>query len=53
LYRHYIESATEGLRRITAWAPTAIYVGVMIAIGYQIIKFWSGYFDQINKAIGP
>lgn len=49
LYRHYMESATEGLARITTWAPKIIYVGVMLAIAYQIIKFWSGHFDQMNK----
>lgn len=51
LYRHYMESATQGLERITTWAPKLIYIGVMLAIGYQIIKFWSSYFDQINKVM--
>jgi type IV pilus assembly protein PilC len=49
LYRHYLESATTGLQRLAAWTPKIIYFGVMIAIAYQIIKFWTGYFDQINQ----
>jgi type II secretory pathway component PulF len=51
LYRHYMESATEGLERITTWAPKILYLGVALAIAYQIIQFWSGYFDQINKVM--
>jgi type II secretory pathway component PulF len=51
LYRHYMESATQGLERITTWAPKLVYIGVMLAIAFQIIKFWSGYFDQINKVM--
>jgi type IV pilus assembly protein PilC len=49
LYRHYLESATTGLQRLAAWTPKIIYFGVMLAIAYQIIKFWTGYFDQINQ----
>jgi type II secretory pathway component PulF len=49
LYRHYMESATAGLQRLAAWTPKIIYFGVMLAIAYQIIKFWSGYFDTINQ----
>ena len=51
LYRHYMESATQGLERITTWAPKLIYIGVMLAVAFQIIKFWTGYFDQINKVM--
>lgn len=49
LYRHYLESATTGLQRLAAWTPKIIYFGVMLAIAYQIIKFWTGYFDQIDQ----
>jgi type IV pilus assembly protein PilC len=49
LYRHYMEAATTGLQRLATWIPKFIYLGVAIAIGYQIIKFWSGYFEQINQ----
>jgi type IV pilus assembly protein PilC len=49
LYRHYLESATTGFQRIATWTPKIIYFGGMIAIAYQIIKFYTGYFDQINQ----
>ena len=51
LYRHYLEAATAGLHRLAEWLPKLIYMGVLIAIGYQIVSFWSGYFDTINKVI--
>jgi type II secretory pathway component PulF len=53
LYRYYQETATEGLNRFAEWMPRLIYLGVAIAIAYQIISFYSGYFDTINKLTGP
>lgn len=52
LYRHYMESATEGLQRIAAWAPKILYLGVALAVAYQIIQAWSGYFKMINDVMG-
>jgi type II secretory pathway component PulF len=49
LYRHYQEAATEGLRRFAEWLPRLIYMGVAIIIGYQVITFYQGYFNQINE----
>jgi type IV pilus assembly protein PilC len=49
LYRIYMESATTGLQRLATWLPKIIYLGVVLAIAYQIISFWTGYFDQINQ----
>jgi len=52
LYRHYLNEATTGLRRLTEWLPKLIYLGILIGIGYFVISFWAGYFKQINDAIG-
>jgi type II secretory pathway component PulF len=49
LYRHYQESATEGMRRFAEWLPRLLYMGVAIAIGFQIISFYSAYFKQIDE----
>jgi general secretion pathway protein F len=53
LYRYYQEAATDGLNRFTEWLPRVIYMIVAIAIGYQVISFYSGYFNQINSLMGP
>jgi hypothetical protein len=31
------------------WVPILIYLGVVIMIAYQVIKFWSGYFNQFSN----
>jgi type IV pilus assembly protein PilC len=51
LYRHYQESATEGLQRFAQWFPRLIYFGVAIVVGYQIISFYAGYFKQLDDVM--
>jgi type II secretory pathway component PulF len=53
LYRYYQEAATEGLNRFAEWLPRLIYFGVAIAIAFQIVSFYSGYFKQLNDVMGP
>lgn len=53
LYRYFLDAGTTGLHRISEWLPKIIYFGVLIAIAYQILSFWTGYFNQINQIIGP
>jgi len=45
---------TEGERQLTAvaeWTPKLIYFGVMIFAAWQVIRFYLGYFQQIDRAI--
>ncbi len=53
LYRHYLEAATTSLQRLAEWLPKLIYIGVLIGIAVQIVSFWTGYYDTINKVIAP
>jgi type II secretory pathway component PulF len=48
LHQHYQGEASRKLRLVAQWAPRLIYLIVLLAVAYQIISFWSGYFSQIN-----
>lgn len=44
----------EGSRQLQAfaeWTPKLVYFAVALLVAWQVIRFWSGYFDQINKTI--
>jgi type II secretory pathway component PulF len=49
LARHYQEEATRKLHAFAQWLPRLIYFGVVLFIGYQVISFWAGYFNQIGQ----
>ncbi len=49
IHTYYQESGTGILRQVAAWTPRLIYLFVAGWIGYQIVKFWLGYFQQINE----
>lgn len=49
LQNHYEEQASLKFQNIASWTPKLIFMLIAIAIGYQVIKFYSGYFEQINK----
>ena len=49
LYRHYQEEASRKLHLAAQWAPRLIYMIVLLAVAYQIVSFWSGYYSQMNE----
>jgi type IV pilus assembly protein PilC len=50
LYAYYQEEGTLKLNTFATWVPRLIYLLVALLIGYEIIQFWQGYFNQINNA---
>ena len=45
----------EGERQLTAvaeWTPKLIYFAVVLFVAWQVIRFYLGYFQQIDRAIG-
>jgi len=45
---------SEGERQLTAvaeWTPKLIYFGVVLFVAWQVIRFYLGYFQQIDRAI--
>jgi type II secretory pathway component PulF len=49
LHRHYEEQASQKFQNLAGWTPKLLFLLVAIGIGYQVITFYMGYFDQLNK----
>ena len=55
LRRLHLHDQEEGSRRLHAfaqWMPRLVYLGILLAIGYQVIRFWTGYYNDIFKQLG-
>ncbi|HWF19907.1 MAG TPA: type II secretion system F family protein [Verrucomicrobiae bacterium] len=53
LHLYYQEEGTQKLRLLSLMVPKAIYLCVAGMIAYKIIHFYTGYFNEIKKVIGP
>jgi type II secretory pathway component PulF len=51
LHTLYQEEGARQLKAVAEWTPKLVYFGVALMVAWQVIKFWTGYFDQINKTI--
>lgn len=47
----YREEGSRQLQAVADWTPKLIYFAVALLVGWQVIRFWSGYFQQINEFI--
>ncbi len=52
LQTYYQEEGWRKLHAVAQWTPRLIYLLVIFMIAYHVIRFWTGYFNQIQKAIG-
>ena len=52
MHNYYQEEGSRKLHAIAQWTPRAIYLLVALMIGYNVIRFWTGYFKQIQDAGG-
>jgi type II secretory pathway component PulF len=52
LQTYYQEEGSRKLHAVVQWTPRLIYLLVALMIAYYVINFWTGYFNQIQKAIG-
>jgi len=52
LHTYYQEEGARKLRAFTQWTPRAIYLGVMLMIGYLVVRWWANYFQQVGAAGG-
>ena len=48
LYAHYQEEGSHKLQMFAQWMPWLIYMLVAGMVAYNVIKFWTGYFNQIS-----
>jgi type II secretory pathway component PulF len=49
LHRHYDEQASLKFQNLANWTPKLLFIIVAIAIGFQVISFYAGYFNQLNQ----
>jgi type II secretory pathway component PulF len=48
LYAYYQEEGSHKLQSFAQWMPRLIYGLVAAMVAYNVIKFWTGYFNQIS-----
>ena len=48
LNRLYNEDGSRKLNAFATWTPRLVYMLVALFIGYKIIQFYTGYFNQIS-----
>jgi type II secretory pathway component PulF len=53
LYEYYQEEGSRKLYLFSRIVPKAIYFGVAILVGFKVIMFYKGYFNQLNEIMGP
>ncbi len=49
LHRYYEEQASQKLQNLANWTPKLLFLLVAIGIGYQVVSFYAGYFNQLNQ----
>ena len=47
----YQEEGSRQLRAVAEWTPKLVYFGVVALVAWQVIRFWTGYFGDIQRAI--
>jgi type IV pilus assembly protein PilC len=49
LYRYYNDEGSRKLQAFAQWMPRLIYILIVLIIGYKIIQFYTGYYNNIFK----
>ena len=47
IHLHYQEEGSRRLHLFSQWVPRLIYLVILLAVGYQIVSFWTGYYNDI------
>jgi general secretion pathway protein F len=47
----YQEEGARQMKAVAEWAPKLVYLAVALIVAWQVIRFWTGYFNQIKDAI--
>ncbi len=53
LHTIYQEDGTRRLRAVVQWLPRLVYFAIVLFVGMRIVRFWLGYFEQIQSIGGP
>jgi type II secretory pathway component PulF len=49
LHNYYQNGASNKLHMLARWVPILVYLGVALYIAMQVLKFWSGYFQNMGN----
>ncbi len=49
LQRIYSEEGARKLHAFAQWTPRLLYLLVALLIAYKVVRFWEGYFNNINQ----
>ena len=52
LHQYYQDEGSRKLHHFARWTPRAVYIMVMIGIGFFIIRFYMNYFKMVGNAAG-
>jgi len=52
LHNYYQEEGSRKLHAVVQWTPRAVYFLVVLMIAWNVIKFYTGYFKQIQDIGG-
>jgi type IV pilus assembly protein PilC len=51
LHTVYQDEGERQMRVVAEWTPKLVFFGVIILVAWQVIRFWTGYFNEIGNAI--
>jgi type II secretory pathway component PulF len=51
LHRHFHEEGTRKMASFAKWSAQAVQIGIMLAVAWQVISFYLGYFQQIDQVM--
>jgi type II secretory pathway component PulF len=51
LHTLYQDEGERQLKAVAEWTPKLIFLIVAMVVAWQVIRFWTGYFDRIGDAI--
>ncbi len=49
LYKHFRDEGSRQLQIVAQWTPRIVYFGIMLAIAYQVLSFYSNYYGEMMK----
>ena len=53
LHTYYHEEGSRKMQLLAEWLPRGIYLLIVLKIGMFILNFYSGYYNNIERALDP
>jgi len=52
MHRFYQDEGTRKLHALAQWTPRAVYLFIVVMIGYWVVHSWMNYFNEVRAAGG-